>query len=385
MEHFDPHVSAESNGPEGRHDGQRLKQILQARNIKVHHFAADYWKKSVAMTYSLLRKPEFSHEELAAICYLCRLDATDFGLPISTLRTELNENTLQDQYNSVAAFHAFSDHAVGKKMSDFAAEYFHTLSHYSTQARNELRVYQYVGKQRRHIAEYAAGQYELLYDAIYDHWKATPGLQYQRCITLPIELADFRLPLEQTLKLILELQVPATVFHQAKCLRNGDGRFGLFAVAVPVRLNSFTLVDQRYAISEYDRINRYGKMTHNLMFVDKIHNDIPDMLSGLWKTYTSDLNDLSFDSDLLIRRSVNWEKYLEVLFKAQGDAEQELVESQKQYDEARKIFENNVGSARDYVKNAAELSAARLRTEEAEQQFAEWSEKLQAVLPLCNV
>jgi hypothetical protein len=380
MEEFES-ITDTAGSESGRQDGQRLKQILQARGISVNDFAQHYIKKSVAMTYVLLRKPEFSTEEMAAVCYLCSLDATDFDLPIDWMRTPLNENRLQDQYNSVAAFHAF-DHSEGPQIAEFAADYFNTLSHYSTQANNELRVYQYVGKLRKHVEEYAGDQYDLLYKAIFDHWQATPELIYQRFITLPIEHAKPGQALEETLKSILELQVPATVFHQAKCLRNNAPRFSLFAVSVPVRLNSFTLVDQRYAISEYDRINRYGKMTHNLMFVDKIHNNIPDVLTGLWKTYTADLNALSFDSDLLIRRHVTWEKYLEVLFKAHGDAETALVESQKLYDATRKTFEPSVIAPKDYSAKVSELSEARLRNEAAEQSFKEWSEKLQLILPL---
>ncbi len=383
---------------EGQHDGQMLRQMLEQHQISIQEFADHFLKKSKAVAYAFLRKARFTREELAMACYFMNCTAQDFLYPPDYLLTRANKDLLENNKNNVAAFHALAqyeqDAINGKK---FIEEYFDDLTKYSCFATHSLRIFHYLSKNKHQYRPTVLGPIHAYYAALEKRMQEQPQLQYTRFFALPIGLSELpeeiqdqpfnianeALPLgsseDKILSKSIDIMLPETIRHLVFCLSNFPKRFNLYAIHIPPRLNSFTVVDDKYVISEYDRINRHRKVSHDIMFVDRIvSTTAEDPIAMLLKVYNRDLDNLMFNAEYTQRVTIQLEEIYKVIFD-QFAAHSELLDikrkllGKKQANLQTLIFKDLDTNA---LKEVLEVKSEILHLEE---RLKDWEDKLNAI------
>lgn len=325
------------------HDGEKLKQFLKDNNIKIDDFAQYYLNKSRPVAYALLRKDRFTRDEVALVSYV-------FGLAPGYFMGDADAPPILNDYNKqifqsdgkLEDFIAYTDYeAKSKSPRKFIEDYFARLQHYISLAQTSLKVYRYFGKQYAEFPEYVREQYTPLYKVCEQQMHANPTLRYERFCALPfnklIDADSTKSDFEQTVQDLLAEMLPETVEHLARCLREFEGRFHLYAIRVPMRLHSFTLIDRQYALSEYDRIDRHGKVSHDMLFVDRAGDNTDDdtPIRRVVDVYHLDLNNLARETGRGEQRTVTLEMMLEAATYALSTKQARNKERKEDYYESK--------------------------------------------------
>lgn len=371
-------VRNEESPINGQHDGRRLREILKKLNLSVHEFAErPFLDKSRPAAYVLLRKAKFSREELALVCYLFNLEVTEFDYPYDYLWTPFNKNRLQERHNSVAAFHALAAYSEQEDTgaNKFLKEYFIDLARFASQATKQLRIYHYLGKPPHQIKKFVLKQYETYYSQLEETLRLQPQLRYERFAALPIQVVDGVNTYSNIEEKVIELLPLQTIRHISYCLKQFGDQFSFFAVGIPSRLNSFTLVDDKYVISEYDRLNRHKKASHDLMFVDRITQSIQsDPITGLWQVYSNDLDNLVREPDSSARRAISLERLLEVSFSKLNQLEKEVKELESKLELSRNSLQLGLFE-RQSLDSISEMARLKEKVEEIKPVRSDWEAK----------
>ncbi|MBX2892989.1 MAG: hypothetical protein KF734_18910 [Saprospiraceae bacterium] len=386
MEEQQLHKQDDEPSVNGRHDGHRLRHILQKLGLSVYDFAEKpFLDKSRPAAYVLLRKATFSREELALMCYLFNLEVTDFDYPLDYLRTPFNEGRLLERHNSVAAFHALAAHIQQEetKQNSFLHDYFEDLARFACQATKHLRVYHYLSKAAHQIKPFALRQYELYYEKVEATMAQQTSLRYERFAALPIQMSEASPTMIDYPEIkVLELLPKETISHVVRCLKRFGERFSYYAVAVPTRLNSFTLVDDKYVISEYDRLNRHRKASNDLMFVDRVISTVgSDPMAGLWQVYSNDLDNLVREPDSSARRKISMERILEVIVEQLGSIEHAIKKREQELHQVNNSLQLEIFGSKslDSLSKAVELKN---ELEQLECSKNDWTQKLETIKPI---
>lgn len=374
------------------HDGYALRRILEQRKVSIQDFADHYLQKSKAVAYAFLRKAVFTREELAMVCYLLNCSAVDFQYPPDYLLTETNKSQILKENNNVAAFHSLAQYEQDHAGKDFIKLYFQDLSKYTCEANENLRIFHYLSKNKNHYRPNVLEEVHVYYEAIERRLALQKDLKYARFFALPISLSDIQDDLSDTdqstletlsngpsedfvLQKAIELMLPETIRHIIHCLYHFGQRFSAFSIHIPPRLNSFTIVDDRYVISEYDRINRNRKVSHDIMFVDRILSvDAEDPIAMLLKVYNRDLDNLIFNSDAQQRSSLQLEKIAGIIVRQSADLDSKINNKEKDIQTLNSGNQGILFSEKDLGKL---LKVSELKSEMAQlkEQKKDWDEK----------
>lgn len=378
----------------GRHDGQRLRKIMDAKQVGIQEFADLYLQKSKAVAYAFLRKAVFTREELAMVCYLFDCTAEEFDYEKSLLLTGANRMRLEGLFNNVAGFHsmALSDTEAGGGKS-FIDAYFKDLTDYTCKAEHTLRIFHYLSKNKNQYRPNVHDHIKTYYAAVENRLATTTDIRYTRFFALPIQFSEqshepaegrtAHLPAvpseDQVLEKALEIMLPETIRHLAHCLDRFESRFSLYAIYIPPRLNSFTIVDDRYVISEYDRINRYRKVSHDLMFVDQINSvESNDPIAMLLKSNNRDLDNLTINVDSQLRPPVQLEKILAVILNKYQQKEVELEDKKTELQDARAVVQGHLFNDIN-MDTLEKLNAIKEQIALLEEELKDWDEKKKQV------
>jgi hypothetical protein len=298
-----------------RNDGTRLRELLDKEGISITEFADQYLGKSRPVAYALLRKPEFSRDEMALICYLFNLEPEFFGDKSHSLRTAFNTGINPRIFNTVASFIALTIfEEQSQHHRDFIKRYFTEIGKRLCEAKESIQVCHYLGKRYEHFPDYVRERYTPFYLQMEAHLTDTADVRYQRFAVLPIQLSKETTDPALILGTALELMLPETIEHVARCWVLLKERFAFYVIQTPMRLHSFSVVDNRYSISEYDKIDIKQRAAHDLVFIDQVNEmDSNDPIRSLLKVYKHDFEVMSKEKDNKLLGKLGLDDIMEAL------------------------------------------------------------------------
>lgn len=185
-----------------------------------------------------------------------------------------------------------------KDASQYARKYVNLVSKYIEQAKDRIWVYEYLGKGRRHLPGFVLGEHysmahDVLFSIVEDRLRKNPKMKYVRLLTLPIstsypyENSNFS-EKDKFRDALIECSYPVFT-HICRCLKNHENQAGFYIVWIPTRIYHYGILDRKYLLTEYYRYNRDFDFNPDVLYVEKIQDDLDSPTQLLLDLYQTEI------------------------------------------------------------------------------------------------
>lgn len=312
--------------------GQIVRDLLQQHNIPVEEFASQYLQKSRAVAYNFLKKTEFSREELALMCLLFDKSPTYFGATTDVFTSPSNTGRTSTGVSSNKCLvYSGNENYNGRYHEKFLPDYYDLFLANAHKATNLFDAHHYLAKSKDLAKPNYLDQLQHFYLRLEDILFNKPGLRYRKVIALPTYINPNGLDLEARIKLSIRHIFPQFYRHILRCFLQMGSRFEFYSITFPSRLYDFSLIDNRIALTEYYRYNRFGKAKLDILFVEEYLADAPagSHSNQIIKAYKTDFDNITQNSETTPRQKVLANTWYSSTHECQIELNNQLVEQDK--------------------------------------------------------
>lgn len=310
-----------------RNDGEQLQKLLRNKEISIDDAAKMYFDKPRATMYNLLKKKKFSKSEIALTCILFQLKPDFFGLSKEYFSTPFNRHSLVD-------FVCFSSpFSVKKSPIQITQEYFELVSRYVGKANQKVSIYDYISRDEEMESPLYRKSKREYYKLIEKGLKDKKFKIYEKVVALPLLGTKIShhssLFFDEMVKQAIRMLYTETFNHIIRSfsiIQNNNCAEFSFYIVNPTRLYNYTLVDDNFIISTYDKFNDIGISNPDMVFVEEVGSkkNEKDHISTLWTVYEHEFKAISNRNDKPHSRRVTIEKFVESTDSAFRDLKDEM-------------------------------------------------------------
>jgi len=287
------------------HHGERLKKLIEdTEGMTINRFA-ELIKDEVSSPstiYNLFKTETISQAKLCLFCSIFNVSPSYFGKPENYFSPpkEVIRRAGENRFIS----HNFTKQ--GKEgYPEFVKKYFGVFKNYTLKAQQSLYILDYLARREGIHLNDNLGVYhsenEVYLKELEDHIEknCTSDFKYIRICQLPLNyqsllkkneqkgetvgyeriISNNIIPFEESVEFVVESLFPETFKHFCNCFEHFADHFQLYVIRPPLRLFSYYIVDEKYSISEYLRIDEKGIPLPDILFIDLNDETHPDPIA----------------------------------------------------------------------------------------------------------
>lgn len=323
---------------DNKHHGKKLKEFVKTNlEISIVEFGKRYLPhKSRAAVFALFRKEQFSLSEICLFCqYFPYFSPSDFDQPKDIFVTPFNKNVNSQSMTTSVSLNAFARDKHG--FWGFISEYYAHIINCLQEAKKYAMVYLYLGKVKGvpfpGMIEKVREYYHAMEKKVLE--EEANGFSYTLVLALPQQSPMMRpQTFEATVREIIRQMFFETFAHVARCFYEFERAFYLYALPSPSRLYSYHLLDEKYVISEYDRLNKDGAASNNLLFVNRIKPDVADdPIKFLHADYLMEINSIKNEASTFHQTKITRNGFLLAVDEIHQEMNERIADLEKQHQE----------------------------------------------------
>ena len=306
---------------QSHHDGKKFKTFIKNKlQLSVEDFGKKYLQdKSRAAVFAMLRKETFALPEIALFCMYFRLSPTFFNQPADLFSTEHNVDTTTTI--DFVSLNAFDKTEQG--FNGFIDQYYSQIISCIQEAAQYIIAYNYLGKVRGVPFSGLPQKTKDYYSAIETQTleSTLPDFTYTLILALPIqEKSKIPESFKDTTKRAIRHMFSETFHHVVRLFKDFEKKFAFYAIPSPTRLYSYQLIDERYVITEYDKHDRSGVPSNNLLFINRVKKDtIDDPIKILHHGYLKEVEEIKNEANTLHQTKVTKESFTSAVYELHQD------------------------------------------------------------------